>query len=175
MARKKAADTNEADSDATSAGKAGKAGKVKAIGLAVAFAALGAVLGPKLLGGGGSAPAGAAEDTTTTTEAGPVVVLDPITLNLADGHLLKVGLALELSAEGGGEGEGEGEGPADDDPTKGYAKALDAAIDVLGDQTMGSLGAAGGRDAAKEGLEAALHELYHGEVVGVYFHEFVMQ
>lgn len=170
MARKKAADTNEADRDATSAGKAGK---VKAIGLAVAFAALGAVLGPKLLGGGGSAPAGAAEDTTTTTEAGPVVVLDPITLNLADGHLLKVGLALELSAEGGGEGEGEG--PADDDPTKGYAKALDAAIDVLGDQTMGSLGAAGGRDAAKEGLEAALHDLYHGEVVGVYFHEFVMQ
>jgi len=168
MARKQAADTTEADGAAA----AGKAGKVKVIGLAVAFAAVGAVLGPKLLGGGGSAPAGAAEDTTTTTEAGPVVVLDPITLNLADGHLLKVGLALELSAEAGGGGHGE---TADDDPTKGYAKALDAAIDVFGDQTMGSLGAAGGRDAAKEGLEAALHDLYHGEVVGVYFHEFVMQ
>lgn len=172
MARKKAADTTEADGDDSAAGKAGKAGKVKVIGLAVAFAALGAVLGPKLLGGGGSAPAGAAEDTTTTTEAGPVVVLDPITLNLADGHLLKVGLALELSAEAGAGSHGEA---SDDDPTKGYAKALDAAIDVLGDQTMGSLGAAGGRDAAKEGLEAALHELYHGDVVGVYFHEFVMQ
>lgn len=173
MARKQSADATDG-TEAAPAGKAGKAGKVKVVGLAVAFAALGAVVGPKLLGSGGAAPAGAAEETTTTTEAGPVVVLDPITLNLADGHLLKVGLALELSAEGAG-GEGEGEGPADDDPTKGFAKALDAAIDVLGDQSMSSLGVAGGRDAAKDSLEAALHELYHGEVVGVYFHEFVMQ
>ena len=173
MAKKQAADTTDDGRDASaSEAKATKASKAKVIGLAVAVAAVCAVLGPKLLGGG-SASAGAAEGATTTTEAGPVVVLDPITLNLADGHLLKVGLALELSAEAGGSGHGGG--AADDDPTKGYAKALDAAIDVLGDQSMASLAAAGGRDAAKEALERALHDLYHGEVIGVYFHEFVMQ
>lgn len=150
----------------------GKAGKVKAIGLALGFAVLGAVVGPKLLGGGGTAPAGAAEDTTTTTEAGPVVVLDAITLNLADGHLLQVGLALELDPAEAGGGHGE---TAKDDPTKGYAKALDAAIDVLGDQSMASLSAPGGRDAAKLALEAALGELYHDTIRGVYFHQFVMQ
>lgn len=150
----------------------GKRGTARAIGLAVGFAVLGAVVGPKLLGGGGAAPAGAAEDTTTTTEAGPVVVLDAITLNLADGHLLQVGLALELAADAADGGHGDA---ADDDPTKGYAKALDAAIDVLGDQSMASLSAPGGRDGAKATLAATLGELYEGSVVGVYFHEFVMQ
>ncbi len=150
----------------------GKAGKVKAIGLALGFAALGAVIGPKVLGGGGAAPAGATEETTTTTEPGPVVVLDAVTLNLADGHLLQVGLALELTPDAADGGHGE---PAKDDPTKGYAKALDAAIDVLGDQSMAGLSAPGGRDAAKAALEAALAELYHDTIAGVYFHQFVMQ
>lgn len=149
----------------------GKAGKVKAIGLALGFVVLGAVIGPKVLGGGGAAPASATEETTTTTEPGPVVVLDAITLNLADGHLLQVGLALELTADAGG-GHGEA---AKDDPTKGYAKALDAAIDVLGDQSMAALSAPGGRDAAKAALETVLAELYEGDITGVYFHQFVMQ
>jgi flagellar FliL protein len=153
--------------------KAGKAGKGKAIGLAVGFAVLGAVAGPKLLGTG-AAPAGATEDTTTTTAAGPVVVLDPVTLNLADGHMLQVGLALELSPDVES-GAGHGEAPADDDPTRGFAKALDATISVLGEQSMAALSAPGGRDHAKAALETALHDLYHGEIVGVYFHQFVMQ
>jgi flagellar FliL protein len=152
----------------------GKSGKMKTIGMAVGFAVLGAVIGPKVLGAG-SAPAGATEDTTTTTAAGPVVVLDAVTLNLADGHLLQVGLALELDPAAEAGGGGHGEKPDDSDPTKGYAKAIDATIDVLGDQSMATLSAAGGREAAKASLEAVLHELYHGEIVGVYFHQFVMQ
>lgn len=158
--------------DADDATEPSKASKVKVIGLAVLFAVVGAVVGPKVLGSGGTAPAGAAEDTTTTTEHRPVVVLDAITLNLADSHLLQVGLALELSEEPTKDAHG---GKGDEDPTKGYAKALDAAIGVLGEQTMASLSAPGGRDAAKAALETALHDLYHGTVVGVYFHQFVMQ
>src|SRR3546814_13047012 len=57
----------------------------------------------------------------------------------------------------------------------GYAKALDAAIGVFGHQTMAALSEPGGRDAAKVALEASLDELYHGEIVGVYFHQFVMK
>lgn len=163
------------DKAAKGEAKEAKAGKGKTIGLAIGFAVLGAVVGPKVLGGG-AAPAAATEDTTTTTAAGPVVVLDKITLNLADGHMLQVGLALELSPEAeAGDGGGHGGEAATDDPTKGYAKALDATIGVLGNETMAGLSAPGGRDGAKAQLEAVLHELYHGEIVGVYFHQFVMQ
>src|SRR3546814_2812070 len=108
--------------------------------------------------GGGSASAEASAPTTTTTVAGPVVVLDAVTLNLSDGRLLQVGLALELSAEAGAGGGGHGAEEVDEtDPTKGYAKALDAAISVFGHQTMAALSEPGGRDAAKAALEASLH------------------
>lgn len=152
----------------------GGSSKLKTIGMAVALVAVGAVVGPKFLGGGSSAAAPAAEATTTTVPAGPMVVLDEVTLNLADGHLLQVGLALELDPthEAGG---GHGEATAEDDPTKGYAKAIDATIDLLGDHTMADLSAAGGREQAKEALLQRLEELYPHEVAGVYFHRFVMQ
>lgn len=158
--------------------KGGKGGLVKTIGLAVAFAVLGAFAGPKVLGS--SAPAGAAVETTTTTVAGPLVVLDKVTLNLSDGRLLQVGLALELSSEHakeakGGGGHGKKDDGGTDDPTKGYAKALDAAIEVLSGESMASLSAAGGRQAAKAALNELLAERYHGQVVDVYFHTFVMQ
>jgi flagellar FliL protein len=151
-----------------------RSGKVKTVGMAVGFVVLGALIGPKVLGGG-SAPAGATEGTTTTTAAGPVVVLDAVTLNLADGHLLQVGLALELDPNAEAAGGAHGEKPDESDPTKGYAKAIDATIDVLGDETMATLSAPGGREAAKSALEGVLHDLYEGEIVGVYFHQFVMQ
>ena len=50
-------------------------------------------------GGGAKAAKAAAEGATTTTTAekhGEVVKLDSITLNLADGRFVKLGLALEL-------------------------------------------------------------------------------
>lgn len=163
MAKKKKAAADDA---------AEKSSKGRLIGMAVAFIAIGAVVGPKVMGG--AAPAATAADTTTTTAPGPIVVLDKVTLNLADGHLLQVGLALELSAESASGGGGHGEADPDD-PTKGYAKAIDATIEILGEETVAQLTASGGREQAKHALEEELHELYHGGVVGVYFHQFVMQ
>jgi flagellar FliL protein len=55
------------------------------------------------------------------------------------------------------------------------AKALDEAIDVLGGRTYAELAAPGGRTAAKEELSHRVQERYHGEVLDVYFTEFVMQ
>ena len=152
-----------------------KGSMAKSVALAAAFAAVGAFAGPRLLGTGAAdaAGAGAAAGATTTTAPGPTVVLDAVTLNLADGHLLQVGLALELSHEAAG-GSGHGEA-ADDDPTKGYARALDAAIAVFGDRSMAVLSEPGGRHQAKADLEQALGELYNGAITGVYFHQFVMQ
>lgn len=157
---------------ADAAEAAAPAGKRRTVALAGLLAVLGLVAATRVLGGASSTPAGASEETTTTVKAGPVVVLDPITLNLADGHLLQVGLALELADEPAKGGEDKS---SSDDPTKGYAKALDASIGVLGDETMAQLSAPGGREAAKATLESTLEELYHGVVVGVYFHQFVMQ
>jgi hypothetical protein len=84
-----------------------------------------------------------------------------------------VGLSLQLA---GDYVAGAGHGAADsDDPTKGYAKALDIAIEILGGQKFEDLVTPEGRNHAKEELSHRLHEAYHEEVEGVYFTEFVMQ
>jgi flagellar FliL protein len=159
--------------------KPAKGGKGKAIAIYLVVLAIGAVVGAKVLGGGGaSAAPSTAGEATTTTVAGPVVPLPALTVNLADGRLLKVGMALQLGADaehgGGGGGHGGG-GAAEDDPTKGYAPAMDTAIEVFGEQRYDDLLGPGGRDAARILLEEHLKEHYHDEIVGVYFYEFVMQ
>ena len=117
------------------------------------------VLGP---GSGGSA----AEEKPKKAEHGEVVALDPITMNLADGRLLKVGLALQLPLEppaGGGHGEFSG------------SVALDEAIAFLGEHTYDQLAAPAARQAAKKELSHRVNERYHHGVLEVYFTEFVMQ
>jgi flagellar protein FliL len=139
--------------------------------------AVGLILGGKMMGGGGGGAAAAtAEPTTTTTEApGPIEALDAVTLNLADGHYLKVGLALQLhggeeAAAGGHGAEGE-----EVDLKVKWAKALDLAIDVFGGKSYGDLVSPEGRELAKMELEKHLTEAYPELVEGVYLTEFVLQ
>ena len=132
--------------------------------------------GGKVMGGGGETKTIIKiVNTTTTIPMGDVVTLDAITMNLADGHVLKVGIGfqLEYEAKAGG-GEGEGKKADDGDPTKGYAQALDIAIDELGQHTMEGLSGEG-RNAAKEALVKRLRKVFHGKIEDVYFHQFVMQ
>lgn len=145
----------------------GKSKKVPMVIAAVVILALGYMFGP-----GKAKPAPAAGGpTTTTTVLGAVAGLEPITLNLADGRYLKVAIALQLKevAAEGGHGGGGG------DDQSHWARALDATISVLGERTYEDLAAPGGREKAKEELSHHVAELYHGEVVDVYFTEFVMQ
>lgn len=144
--------------------------------------AVGLIMGGKMMGGGGGGAAAAPashEATTTTTEApGPVESLDAITLNLADGHYLKVGLALQLHAgdHGGGGGGGGHGAPAEEVDVKvKWAKAFDEAIAVFGKKAYGELVSPEGRELAKLELEQHLHEAYPDLVEGVYFTEFVLQ
>lgn len=138
------------------------------------------VIGGKVQGGGSTKTKTVVKVvyTTTTLPMGPVVTLDAITLNLADGHLLKVGIAFQLEApdpKAAAPAEGEGAAAADTtDSTKGYARALDIAIDELGKHTMEEL-AGEGKAKAKEELVKRLEKAYHGEIEDVYFHQFVMQ
>ena len=144
--------------------------KILITGFALVGAA--ALLKVFVLGGGATpqvADAGGDPDTTTTAH-GPIVTLDPITLNLRDGRYLKVGLGLQLSGDHAGE-----TGAKSSDPTKGYARALDLTIEVLGGRPFAEMASPEKRAAAKEELTRRLKEAYKDEVEGVYFTSFVMQ
>ena len=55
------------------------------------------------------------------------------------------------------------------------SKALDATIELFSGQDMVDLGKAKHRQQLKEELLVYLEEEYHGDVMGVYFTEFVTQ
>jgi flagellar FliL protein len=92
---------------------------------------------------------------------GAVVKLDPITINLAAGHFLKLGLSLQATADAGEEVAG--------------AKALDAAIDLFSGRTVESLAKRDGREKAKAALIKEISERYENKVYDIYFTDFVMQ
>lgn len=102
---------------------------------------------------------------------GPVQNLEAITLNLSDGHYLKVGLALQLADAG--EGHSAEELPS--------AKALDVAITLLGSYSRDQLADPKVRELVKKKLSEHVAEAYtdpetHASLVTtVYFTEFVMQ
>jgi flagellar protein FliL len=92
---------------------------------------------------------------------GAVVKLDPITVNLAAGHFLKLGLSLQASADAGEDVSG--------------AKALDAAIGLFSGRTVESLAKSDGREKAKAALIKEVSERYENKVYDIYFTDFVMQ
>ena len=159
MAKKKA------DGDEAKGGK----GKTLAMVAVLAVGLLGGLKGFVLTGGPKAGAAGV--DTTTTTKPGPIVTLDPITVNIAGDRFLKIGLGLQLSGKATGE-----PAPKDsNDPTKGFARALDLTIETFGGHAYESLVTPEGRAAAKEELVKKLEAAYPEEVEGVYFTDFVMQ
>lgn len=93
--------------------------------------------------------------------AGEVLKLEPIQLNLAGGHYLRVGIALQGSEDAGENFEG--------------SKALDAAIELFSGREVEELSRPAQRTALKKELLAELDERYHGEILDVYFTDFVTQ
>lgn len=93
-------------------------------------------------------------------EPGEVVTLEPIQINLAAGHYLRMGLALQL-VTGAHEADG--------------SKALDAAIQEFSGVPMADVNDPARREVLREQLEKELDHRYHGDVMGVYFTEFVTQ
>lgn len=143
--------------------------KLILVAAVVILLGVGGYVGKGMLLGGGSEEA--VPDPKTV--AGEVLTLTPITMNLADGHYLKLTLALQLSEAGTPAAEAEGEGEAT--PALDGVKALDASIDVLGQHTYAQLLAPGGRASAQKELLVEIKKRYPGDVLGVYFAEFLMQ
>jgi flagellar protein FliL len=92
---------------------------------------------------------------------GAVLKLDSININLADNHYLKLGLALQTTTSASPDLDG--------------SHALDIAISQLSGRDMADLGVPAKREKAKEALVKAVSDAYEGEIMDLYFTEFVMQ
>lgn len=104
------------------------------------------------------APADAAAPPPTP---GIVTPLDPISINLTDGHYLRLGIALQATIDAEKAPDG--------------SKALDLAISTFTGQTVAALADPKKRDEMKHELEAKISEAYEKEVMGIYFTGFVTQ
>lgn len=149
--------------------KGGKKKKLMMIVVGVGVLVLGAAF-YFLAGPGKAAPPAtdpSAEPTVSAEpeyELGEVLVIDSISINLQGGHYLRLGLGLQLIAGAGGS-----RGAIDP------AKALDAAIALYSGHTTEELADDAVREDLKAELEETLFELYHEEVVAVYYTDFVTQ
>jgi flagellar FliL protein len=125
-----------------------------------------------LVGGGGGAYyffVASKDKAVPEPVAGIVVPLEPITVNLADGHYLKISIALQATTAAG------------EEPPDG-SKALDLVISDFSNLTVAHLSTNETREAAKEKLSKQIEKAYVSKeldgqttVMGIYFTEFVIQ
>ena len=101
-----------------------------------------------------------AEAAEPAPEPGEVFTVEAMSINLADGHYLRLGLGLQLTAEA---------------HELDAAKARDAAIVLFSGKSVEEVSDPASRDALKTELAHQLDELYEGEVMGVYLTDFVTQ
>jgi flagellar protein FliL len=97
--------------------------------------------------------------------AGDVLVLEPIAVNLAGGGYLKIGVTLQFTEEGGAAGHGGG-GPDG-------SKATDLIISTFSQAAPADV--TGAREALKIALEQKIIEAYHGDVMAIFYNEYVTQ
>ena len=170
MSDKKSSENAAPAAEAAPAKSGGLLRTVVIVFLLIGIAGIGYVIG----GRGGAAPAAtasgsdAAADKEAEKEAekkGPVVEMEAININLAEGHYLRIAVALGLSADV------KLKEPEEFDK----AAASDVVLGTFSGMNMADLTSTEGREHAREAVLKALEPHYGEEVVHVYFTEFVMQ
>ncbi len=151
------------ETDAPADGEGAKGGKKKLLlALVVALVVVGAGAWFLLFAGSGEAEA---EEPV----AGPVVPLEPVTVNLAGGGYLKIGISLQTTEAAAGDGHGGGGVDG--------SEALDLIISTYSQAQPSDV--TGAREALKESLEQRIVEAYTDHdvpmVMGIYFTEYVTQ
>ncbi len=131
-----------------------KGGKKKLLMILVLVVALAAAGWFFFMKGGGEAEA--AEEPV----AGEVVPLEATQINLASGHYLRIGIALQL-VEGAHELDG--------------SMAMDSMISVYSNRELKEVVEPKSREELRKKLLELLDHRYHGEVMDVYLTEFVTQ
>jgi flagellar protein FliL len=150
--KEKTAETDETDSTG------GKKKLLTIVGVLIVAAAGAAYF--FLFGGAGQADAAAEEPV-----AGDVLPLEPIAVNLAGGGYLKIGVTLQFTEEGSAGGHG-GSGPDG-------SKATDLIISTFSQAAPADV--IGAREALKAALEKKIVEAYHGDVMDIYYNQYVTQ
>ncbi len=149
--------------------------------LCLGLAGAGFVLGGRL--SAGSDAEAAAVDTVPEEDLEPtvagIVELEPVNVNLADGHYLRIAIAIGLSEEavhpedsGGGGGHGGGDTGEIAFET---APASDLVLGTFAGREMADLATNEGRESARHDLMEGLENFYGEAIVTVYLTEFVMQ
>lgn len=126
--------------------------------LAIAGAAYVFVLKPS--------PAAGAEPAEPEPVPGEILTIEAVSVNLADGHYLRLGMGLQLVEGGGAHG-----GATAPDP----ALALDLAIALYSGHTVAEVSDPATREALKAELVTELEHAYHGGVMDVYLTDYVTQ
>ncbi|WP_066585305.1 flagellar basal body-associated FliL family protein [Cellulomonas timonensis] len=139
--------------------KGGGRRKLLVIGAVVLLLVLGAA--GAYLGGVFDKGASASPSAPPAPVPGEVLAVEPVSLNLAGGHYLRLGLGLQLTTD-------VTEAP---DPSK----AVDVAIALFSGRTMEEVSDPATRDALKAELAEQLAEVYEGEVMDVYLTNYVTQ
>jgi flagellar FliL protein len=172
MADKK---SNDAD---TGEKKKSPVKKILPIVLCLALAGGGYFMG----GGGGSAEPATTEpeEVKPYEEIHEIVSLDPVNVNLADGHYLRVAVALGLGADEHDDGavakdDGHGGGTDEDAPSIETAPASDLVLRTFSGLDIAELQSPAGRESAREQLHEQLNKFYGDKIHTVLFTEFVMQ
>jgi flagellar FliL protein len=111
--------------------------------------------GPKKSSATGTAAA------TPSLTPGVVVVLEAITINLADGHYLKLKMSLQATADAGTELDG--------------SRALDLAIAQYSNVSEATLMSNAQREKTKAELLTKVEKAYQDKVMDIYFTTFVIQ
>src|SRR5215213_2458687 len=107
---------------------------------------------------------GSGEASAEEQVPGDVLALEPIAVNLAGGGYLKIGVTLQFTEEGSGGGEGGGPDGS---------KATDLIISTFSQAQPADV--TGAREALKEALEEKIVEAYEGDVMDIYYNEYVTQ
>jgi flagellar FliL protein len=169
MKDKKSSETAAPTAEAAPAKSGGMLRTVMIVFLLLGIAAIGYVMG----GRGGAAPAATgaapaaaeAEVEKEKEKKGPVVSMEPINVNLAEGHYLRIAVALGLSYDV------KLKDPKEFD----VAAASDVVLSTFSGMAMADLTSSDGREKVRKELLESLEYHYGEEVVKVYFTEFVMQ
>lgn len=169
-------DKTSSENETSEPEKGGSKRIITAAVLSVVMAAVGYFAGGMMSGGTAETPVAAAGAETAETvaaeksEMGKLVDLEPVNVNLADGHFLRIAVTLELDPH---KESSDGHGAKDESfPT---APAADLVLSTFSGRDMSELQTMDGREEARTTLMHSIEEAYHGDVVSLYFTEFVMQ
>lgn len=169
--------TSSTDSPTPETNGGGKGRLIITAVLCLGLAGAGFVLGGRLSAGADAEAAAVdsvPEEDLEPTVAG-IVELEPVNVNLADGHYLRIAIAIGLSEEavhvdgGGGHGGGSEEIPFEKAP------ASDLVLGTFSGREMAELATNEGRESARHDLLEGLENFYGEDIVTVYLTEFVMQ